>query len=529
MKKTFKNIRIVALLLTISLSSCSKDFLDKNPSDQPSANTFYTSKKSVDMALTACYATNQDFTLTTFFLPAYDCMSDNCMVQTTWNNIPTLTQGPITPTSGGYVDMVYAYAYRHIARYNIFLKLLGAYQESDLSADLKLKYEAEARLLRAMRYFDLYKFYGSVPLVIEPLTIENQYQPKVEAEKILEQITLDVDFAIDHLADQTYASNGGKFVKSSAQVLKARVLLFDAYEADGRAKVEVMSKVKTITGEIMSKGYYSIATSYRGLFCDDLGVQEGNPEFIFSVKYLAPNNVPAKEYSEAGRYISSASAPGGALIPLPNFANEYEFVDGTPFSVDNPLYDKNNIYKNRDVRMIKTLFTGEATYENGYVGGPITPHSPTGYSYYKHIQGSDAQDIYNAMNFGSDWPLMRYSEVLLMFAEAVNEVDGPIESVHSAINQIRNRADIKMPNLKKTLNQEQMRAAIRHERRIELAFEGFRYDDLKRWKIAEKVLNIPASESVISKSFEKKNYHLPLPQNEIDINRGILVQNPNYK
>lgn len=521
--------RFFSALFIILLSSCSKDFLDKNPTDQPSTKTFYTSKNSIDMALTACYSTTQDVTLTVFLLPAYDCMADNGMIQTTWNNIPTLTQGPITPTSGGYIDMVYSYSYRHIARYNIFLKTLSEYQGADVSNELKLRYEAEARLLRAMRYFELYKFYGSVPLVTEPLTMENQYQPKVEANKILEQINADIDFSIANLADVSYAGNVGHLVKASGQVLKSRVLLFDAYNDDRTAKSEVMSKVKAVTSEIISKNYYSIAPSYRGLFCGELGKQEGNPEFIFSVKYLAPNNVPASNYSEAGRYISSAGSPGGALIPLKNFANEYEFNNGTPFSVSNPLYDATNVYKNRDARMGKTLFTGTVTYENGYTGGPITPNSPTGYSYYKHIQGSDAKDIYNSQNFGSDWPLMRYAEVLLMYAESANEVDGPSTAVYNAVNQIRARGDILMPPLIPGLSKDQMRVAIRHERRIELAFEGFRYDDVKRWKIAETLLNMPASESVISKSFAKKNYHLPLPQAEIDISQGVLIQNPDYQ
>jgi hypothetical protein len=115
-----------------------------------------------------------------------------------------------------------------------------------------------------------------------------------------------------------------------------------------------------------------------------------------------------------------------------------------------------------------------------------------------------------------------------MYAEAANEVDGPTPEVYNAINEIRSRADVDMPGLPAGLTKEQMRSSIRHERRVELAFEGFRYDDLKRWQIAEQVLTMPASESIVAKTFLKKNYHLPLPQSEIDKNHGILVQNPDY-
>jgi hypothetical protein len=123
---------------------------------------------------------------------------------------------------------------------------------------------------------------------------------------------------------------------------------------------------------------------------------------------------------------------------------------------------------------------------------------------------------------------MRYAEVLLMHAEAVNELDGPTEEVYNAINPIRARTGVEMPPLASGLTKDQMRQAIRKERRIELAFEGFRYDDVKRWKIAEERLTMDASEGFINRSFEKRNYHWPLPQSEVNKSNGILLQNPDY-
>jgi hypothetical protein len=117
--------------------------------------------------------------------------------------------------------------------------------------------------------------------------------------------------------------------------------------------------------------------------------------------------------------------------------------------------------------------------------------------------------------------------VLLMHAETVNELDGPTEEVYNAINSIRARKGVEMPPLS-GLTKDQMRQAIRKERRIELAFEGFRYDDVKRWKIAEERLNMDASEGVVNRTFEKRNYHWPLPQSEVDKSNGILLQNPDY-
>jgi hypothetical protein len=531
MKKILNIVGSVSILSTILLSSCNKDFLNKNPTDQPPAATFYTSKTSVDMALTACYSTLQDG-LFTCNMAMYDCMADNGYdYSQDIYSTTALSQGPITPTSGGYVTAVYAPTYSWIARYNIFLQTLAAYNGSDLSATVKTQYQAEARLLRALKYFDLYKFYGSVPLVTTPLTLQNQYQPKASASAVLAQINTDIDFAIANLPDMAYSSTVGHLVKSSAETLKARVLLYDAYNADGTSIPATMQQVEAVTSDIISKGYYSIAPSFRGLFCQDLGQQSGNPEFVFSVNYVAPTDCPSPYSSgnTAGRGVAATYLLNSASIwALPNFANEFEFKDGTPFSTNSPLYNASNVYKNRDPRMGYTIFSDSLTFENGFTM-PASEFTGTAipYYYYKEVEGTDEQNINSPVN-GSAWPAMRYAEVLLMYAEAANEVDGPTAAVYAAINQIRNRADVKMPPVAAGLSQTQMRAEIRHERRVELAFEGFRYDDLKRWKVAVQYLNIPASESVVAKNFLPINYNLPLPQSEIDINHGVLVQNPNY-
>ncbi|MDP4214415.1 MAG: RagB/SusD family nutrient uptake outer membrane protein [Bacteroidota bacterium] len=526
MNKIFNKARVLGLLLISMTMSCEKGLLDKNPTSELNAGTFYNSKNSIDMALAACYATLQNgLAIFTFNMPAYDCLADDGYSVDDYFGCTTLSQGPIVPTSGGYVNTVYPTMYANIATYNIFLQTLSAYNLPDLDAATKATYEAEVRLLRAMAYFHLYKFYGSVPLVTTPLTIKTQYQPKVDATAVLAQINTDIDFAIAGLPDKAYADNTGHLVKSAAEVLKARVLLFDGYSADGTAITDVMAQAEKITSDIISKNYYRIAPSFRGLFCEDLGFQNGNPEFIFSVNYLAATDFPSPG-NNSGVAANYLPQTGSEIWPLSNLANEFEFKDGTPFSVSNPLYDASDVYKNRDPRMAKTMFTGTVTFENGFTSNEFT-QTTTGYNFYKDIEGTDAQNIYNNLN-GSDWPAMRYAEVLLMYAEAANEVDGPSAAVYDAIDQIRNRADILMPPLAPGLSQSQMRTAIRHERRVELAFEGFRYDDLKRWKIAPQALTLPASESIRSKSFMDKNYHLPLPQSEIDINQGVLVQNPDY-
>jgi hypothetical protein len=523
MRKILNKTGLVCIL-AIALNACSDDFLNRQPTDSLSAEVFYTSKADLDKALTSCYALiqNQRFT---WSVPIFECITDNGFGATGIWNTENIARGPITPTMGSIGD-IYSTSYSRIARYNIFLKNLAEYSGSDLGNEVRVQYEAEARLLRGMAYLELYKFYGAVPLIVEPLVYENQDQPKAEESVIFNQVIADLDYAIAHLPAVAFAGNSGHFVKTSAQVVKARALIYTAYNDDKTVKPDVMNQVRQLTTEIINTGFYRIESSYRGLFCDDLGEQDGNPEFIFTVNYQGPLNPANAEYNQ-GPYIGYCLSVdrGGRCQPLPNFAREYEFIDGTPFSESNPLYDPDDVYKNRDPRMSKTMYTEIVTFENGFSNnsGPTL----TGFGFWKIVTGTNALDG-STRNLNSDWPLMRYAEVLLMHAEAVNELDGPTAEVYNAINPIRARTGVEMPPLADGLTRDQMRQAIRKERRIELAFEGFRYDDVKRWKVAEERLTMDASEGVINRTFEKRNYHWPLPQSEVDKSNGILLQNPDY-
>lgn len=520
-----KNI-LLGIIASMMLSGCS-DFLDKQPTDKLSDEVFWKTAEDFNMALTACYAELQNHELYTWSVPYTECMTDNGYNYMQKLSTNTLSQGPITPTTDG-VGRIYTAEYANIARYNNFLKKLSEYTGGEITEAESIQMEAEVRLMRAISYLDLYCYYGSVPLVLEPLTYETQDQPRAEASAIYNQILTDADFAIANLQDVAYNKGGGHLVKNSAQVIKARALMYEAYDDNGVAKQEIMSQVKQITSEIINSGSYAIANSYRGLFCNDLGEQKNNPEYIFAVNYLGPNNnaVSFFGWGVFNNYIGTADA-GGGIDPLKNFANEYEFIDGSDFSESNPLYNPENTYENRDPRMAKTMCTDKCVWEGGYTHKPQGA-SFTDYYFWKIISEDDAKDS-RSNNWSSNWPLMRYAEVLLMYAEAANEVDGPTEAVQSALNQIRARGDIQMPPVPTNLTKDQMRQKIRKERRIELAFEGFRYNDLKRWKIAEERLNMSAEEAIIPRKFEKRNYRFPIPQSEIDKSRGILTQNPDYQ
>ena len=209
MKKYIVPTIIISILF---LSGC-EDYLDRNPLDKISTPTFWKSKADFEMALTANYGILQTAEWSEF-LPNWDNFTDNSYGQFNYGGTYSIVTGAIDPSTGGYIGSIYKQAYIAIGRQNLFLQQLAAYEGPDFSdADKKIA-EAEVRFFRAFMYFHLYDFYGDVPLVTEPLTIETQYQPKGPAAQVLAQATADIDFAIANLEAVPYVDNKGHVTKS---------------------------------------------------------------------------------------------------------------------------------------------------------------------------------------------------------------------------------------------------------------------------------------------------------------------------
>ncbi len=515
-----KRYRILLIVLSIFMLGGCSDYLDKQPLDQISSSTFWRSKSDFNMALTAIYGLNQTGAswdgppggVWSYHLPNWDNLTDNSYGQHNYFNSKSIVSGDITSTTGGYVSLVYSLSYQAIARINIFLKELSAYTGNDMTDAEKKAAEGEVKFLRAYYYFQLYCAYGDVPVVTEPLTLENQNQAKVSADKVYAQVISDLDFAIANLKTVPYYSNSGHAAKSTAQALKARVLIYQAYGSTGTPDAAMLGQVKSLCQEIMPQ--YALSPVFENVF-QDKG-QAGNKEIIFAVNYLAPDNVAA--YGADLIY-------GDWIIvsPLKNFVDAFECTDGLPWGTS-PLTDTANPFKNRDPRLSKSVFVDFVDWGGGNVYHPSNSR-PTGYGVKKFLCPENIPYGYSTLS-QQDMVVIRLAEVLLMYAEAQNEIAGPDASVYKVMTDLRAR--VGMPAYPDGLTKEQMRERIRHERRIELAFEGLRYLDLKRWHIAGTVLN-NVKDGMIGYKWEDKFYHWPLPQEEIDKSNGTLVQNPDYK
>ena len=263
---------------------------------------------------------------------------------------------------------------------------------------------------------------------------------------------------------------------------------------------------------------YSLFPDYRGLFYAE---NEGNAEVIFDAQFKFP---------EFAHGFDVNLDQFNVTAPLPDLVSDYYATDGKPIT-QSSVYNPQKPFDNRDPRLLATVITIGSQYK----GAPVTEsqYPQTGYGQKKYTIYKDTErptaikvDGQSDLNF----IVMRYADVLLMYAEAQNEAVGPDASVYDAVNQVRRR--VKMPDLPAGLSKEAMRGEIRHERRVELAGEGLYYFDIRRWRTAEKVLNTDVvnakGQRIGTRRFNAaRDYLWPIPSVEIQLNPA-LIQNPGY-
>ncbi|MBS1575170.1 MAG: RagB/SusD family nutrient uptake outer membrane protein [Bacteroidetes bacterium] len=507
MKIRYIGSSIIVVLLLGMMTSCTKGYLDKNPTDVISSATFWKTETDIQMALTGVYGKLQNgfFGHSKSWLDTY---SDNAYDRFGYFGFDQLTMGVVN--SSNVTTAFYNVPYAGIASCNYFLDNVDQVPIDDQK---KAEYKAEAQFLRALFYFDLVQAYGGVIVYkTAPKTVDESKIKQSTKEEVLAFIHEDLDKAIANLPDETYS---GHAVKASAQALKAKVFLFQ----------QKWAEAASLANEIINGGKFSIYQGgYANLFVN-AAIQQNNPEIIFSTKYLSPNNPQEGEgvLVEFGWY--------GAINPYQNLVDEYEMTNGKMINEAGSGYDPADMYANRDPRLKMTIKVPNDPYINPD-GTEFQFSDPllTGYSQKKYLD-------FKLLPFDrSKIPLtdaniihIRYADVLLMYAEAKNEESGPDATIYSALNQIRSRAGVNMPPVDEaTYNtMDKLRDFIRHERRVELALEGHRYFDLKRWGLMSDKLSALKNPAGTPLVFGEKNNVLPFNQNELDKNPQ-LVQNTGY-
>ncbi|MBE7639100.1 RagB/SusD family nutrient uptake outer membrane protein [Salegentibacter sp. BLCTC] len=547
-----KNIVTIMLVIGIA-SSCTKD-LDLYPKDQVSDGSFWNTSRDFELAANAFYGN----------LPGFSYPRDT-------DSEIAFGQGPNPLSNGSYLPPdesgLWNGAYASIRGINYLLQQSGDYAyPNEIERSV-----GEAYFFRAFNYFNLLSSFGGVPIITDVLDTDSDQllAPRNSRVEVADFIISDLQKAIDRLPSQSEipANELGKVSKEAAQAFLSRVALFEGTwakfhggeKANERLEIAVQAAKAVIDG-----GQFSLFTafgteeSYRKLFIE---AGEDSEEVILSRRYVLDIN---------GTHNATRWLEQNIQNPTRRLVDSYLSVDGLPIS-DSPLFMGYNTmtseFENRDSRLMQTVLKpgveyvggGAAimTYEKPKLDGALTR---TGYTNYKFL-GETEESWAGRAEY--DNIVFRYGEVLLNYAEAKFELNGNIsdEDLNLSINKLRDR--VGMPHLTNAHvenNMLDMQTEIRRERKVELALEGFRRDDLNRWKIAEEVLpkaikgikfvgtqyetEFPEitpgvnfevdsegyiiAEPASNRNFEvPKHYLWPLPKKQLNLNPN-LEQNPGW-
>ena len=564
--KTINQTKILALAAVMFLVTGCGDFLDTSLDNQRTDETIVTDRSTIWSFGNAMYAQLPNGLRIidgNFFAAATDEGQQTASSADAF----TFNLGILTPTSNPLWGR-YTAAYEGIRAANFFLDYVSDGKgeallalNRDLVADV-VNYErdllylgytiAEAYVVKAYYYGELVKMYGGVPIVDE-LYAEGQYVQKSSYDDVVAHIVKMIDDNKDKLAVNWSADTGrgGRFTLGVALAIKARALLYaasplnnptndkDKWLAAARTAKELMD-----TPGLTDKGTsYALHADYAEYFKGSTPL--GSAETIYAMRSYTSNDMETKNYP--------IGTPGGSsgVTPTHNLVSAYEYLIGF-----NENTDPNEPYVGRDPRLDATIVYNGSTW-NGHTiamekGGDndqdATNASQTGYYIKKYL--TDGLNLVQDQTAQHNWALFRYAEVLLTYAEALNEAYGPdytdaefTVSARAALKQVRDRASIGLPAVTAT-GQVDFTKAIKRERMVEFAFEDHRYWDLLRWKDAEIVLNQPVKgvrvalsgglytyteKEVASRTFDaSKNYLLPFSRTEVANSKGSLTQNPNY-
>lgn len=519
---------MLIFLLVIINASCTSD-LDLSPIDSQSELTFWETEEDATLFLNSMYADIMDANSYLFF----NSMTDDAYTKG-MEDYRNIANGNYD-SSNGIVTAVWSQRYEAIRRCNIFFNNID--EVADITEESRATIKAQATFIRAWHYFYLITLYGDVPFITDEISIADaSVIGRTNSNTILSFIYAELESAIENLPSNYPESENGRITKGAAIAFLSRVYLYNNnYEASVALSQELMNQ-------------YSLFTDYGDLFKTS---NENNEEIILSLQYVPVDREHNIQYS-----LIPPSLGGYAnFSPLQELVDSYPMING--LSIDEPTsgYDENNPYTGRDPRLHATIIHDEYVM-NDFGGNAITINTsplaapdglnyssnatPTGYYVHKFYDPQARNQTYSGLNL----ILIRYAEVLLNYAEAKIELGTfSMQDWDVTIKAIRERAGLTGQALEYPGdNQNFLRGLVRNERRLELAFEaGHRFFDIRRWEIADEVLNgwvhgIKTDESseddgyirVDFKTFNAaKHYLWPIPLRELDINPN-LSQNPNW-
>lgn len=512
---------IFAICIALTLTNCSNDFIDKASLTQIAENNFWTSESDAFLALNAVYSTLQSRSMYGGNLngwqgfPCFDGLGDNSFNNFKWEGLGNFMEGNVDP-SNGPIEAIWNDLFQGISRVNSVIKNVNEISEDLIPLETKNELLGQAYFLRALFYFNASVYFEDVPLITAPQTLQEAFVPKNTFAEITEQVREDLKLAVDFLPVTQPNDLYGYATKGAALGLFARVQLYNK-QYDGEFGV------LALTEQAMGLGY-SLHPNYAELFTPD---NETSSEVVFSIRFLRGDDTGNGEIFSG----TFNGFPKGDVRPMPNMGDAYYCIDGLAIT-ESPLYNPAVKGANRDPRATASIY-----YDVGevYLTEPLRTfraNGPTRLGQKKYIRtGPDSEG--NAV-FGEgsqDFYVIRYADILLMRAEAMAET-GDVAGATALVNQIRARVNMPtVENVEGAVDQQEMINIVRHERRVEFAFEGLRFMDLKRWDEIEEAFNRAIADPVgpYNPLYRGgKSEVFPIPQSEIDVNPN-LIQHPDWQ
>lgn len=493
MKINHKLIAVFGIGALFLAESCKKSFLEVPPQGQQPAEQFWTSEADATKAVNSIYANLRGWTEVAFAPIAIESLgsddtetgsdpSDGSVpFMNTYNNFTvTSTQGQLSDFWNGRYQTI-----------NLCNQVIDNIPAISMDATLKSRYIAEAKFVRAYEYFRLVRAFGDVPLRLNLPKDASEYNlPRSPKAQVWTAIEQDLTDAANALPTGYSGADIGRATKGAALAFHAKAAMYQGKWAD----------VKTYTDQVMALGIYNLFANYEQLFRIP---NENSVESIFEIqaKHI-PGDCAASnsQYSQVQGVRGVARGGWGFNVPTTDLANAYETGD-----------------PRRDATII---FRGETTPAGNAI--PMSVPNPM-YNQKSYVPFNDPNN--QDCNEGADQNIrvMRYAEVLLMNAEANNEL-GNTAAALASLEKVRARAragnNAILPPVT-TTDKTALRTAIWNERRVELAMEFDRYFDVVRQGRAATVFGPLGWKA-------NKNEVWPVPQSEIDLSAGVLTQNPGY-
>lgn len=513
-----KNIFLIIFTFFL-LSNCSDDFLDRSSLTSLADDTFWTSESDALMALAGCYSKLQDPYL--FDSDPYaggvvrmDYMSDNGWCRWGWIAGGVMSRGEHS-TTDGMASNLWKRSYETIVRCNRVIETVPTLGEDIIEASSANQIVAEAKFIRALMYNLLTLTFRDVPLITELQTVDNAQVPKNSKTDIVAFILKDLTESVENLPAPGTV-DWGRATKGAGYALIARINLYNSNWSEAALWAKKVIDLKK----------YTLYPDFGQLF---QAANEMNDEVIFPVRFLRG---PDEDGANFAGYWTTGVINYQEV--LPNLAEEFYCNDGKPIK-SSSKYNANKPSENRDPRFDASIVSKGALWR----GTVLDTYSKTwtGYAQRKYTEEGNNENHFDA---DEDFYVFRYGEVLLMRAEALAENNGDQIEIFDLINQLRDRVSVSMPHVTQieldTYYAGNIVDLVRHERRVETAFEGLRYFDLIRWgKLKERAIDFymsnekPRLPKISNRKWVEPSSNVwPIPQSEIDVNK-MLEQNTEWK